>query len=705
MRYRKVKLGLIAVAAASAALPLLAQPASADYAPSSGDVVAVGSDTLQYMGDFLADGFPSGAVGYNSAGNLNKFVSFDATPDANARAAYGPNGLGPDTLAKSQTFRIDSTGTSTTATSSTVGDTHIAASDLGLSVSGDGIPSNSFVGTVTAGASFVLSSTSGTTTAIPAETTGTPTLTITGITPGQSCTPATGGSNNTGNDTANHADSPCLLNPTVVLRAGTQPVFRPNGSGAGFTALENDIAAGHTGGPGTTEVVNFARSSSQQGNGVVGNLVYDGVAIDSVSLGTDPLAIASNTTTNAVALSEAQLGKIYASNTTGTNPFGTTGCPKWTDVGGASGNTIIPIIPQVGSGTRSTFLGNIGNPTLGNCVETFEENDPTAMNQTSSPADAIEPMSGGRLNLFLGLNNTGASNGFGKYFLDPTCPLETLVSKCLTGSRTDSTGVTVTAGSSTIADTHVLAGDLGHAVTGNRSDAGASTTSGSSVVNDSHIAAGDLGALVTGTGIPTNSSCPCYVGTVTAGTSFVLSSSPTSTVAVNANATASGTKLTVSWIPPGSFVGTVNPGVSFVLSSTNTSTTAVNALSSNTSVIVSGSGVPTVNVAVKMWTTGTPSDGQALYNITRHLYIYFRDDDIGTTAPFGGNFPIQPGGSLDWVRALFYNPCSTGQTGCNTIGTTTYGPGGIPYFCKASTGGIDIQDAGVTPDCTFNQTS
>ena len=71
----------------------LATPSAfADYAPSKGDVVGVGSDTLQYMVDFLADGDAYGDTGYNQLGNKNKLVSFDATADANARLAYGVNG-------------------------------------------------------------------------------------------------------------------------------------------------------------------------------------------------------------------------------------------------------------------------------------------------------------------------------------------------------------------------------------------------------------------------------------------------------------------------------------------------------------------------------------------------------------------------------------------------------------------------------------
>ena len=71
--------------------------ARADYGPSTynsatsaGDVVCVGSDTVQVIGDFVADGNESGTgQGYNTTSNGKfKFISLDATADANVRVAY-----------------------------------------------------------------------------------------------------------------------------------------------------------------------------------------------------------------------------------------------------------------------------------------------------------------------------------------------------------------------------------------------------------------------------------------------------------------------------------------------------------------------------------------------------------------------------------------------------------------------------------------
>jgi PBP superfamily domain len=293
--------GLAVMLAGTAAVGLLAanQVAQADPAPTSSDIVGVGSDTLQYMLDYGADGDTQGNSGYN-AGKLARLISFDATPDANARAGY----LNGSTSAAQK-----------------------------------------------------------------------------------------------------------ALNPTIVLRAGKLPVQRPNGSGAGINALIADTGAVHQ--------INFVRSSSPlnatqisnaQGAANVGSL-------REIRLAHDFIHLATATTTNAVALSKQQLFQIYQC---------AAGFTHWNDagVGGTSGNTIIPIVPQLGSGTRKTFLTDLGfavdsagnaTPALGSCVKTYEENDPYALyvdgsgNQVANPyataaianADAIEPMSDGRLNMYL----------------------------------------------------------------------------------------------------------------------------------------------------------------------------------------------------------------------------------------------------------------------------------------------------------------
>jgi hypothetical protein len=467
MTKSKLRIGLIAVSGLAAVLPIFATAgtAYADYAPSSTDVVGVGSDTLQYLINFMADGDAYGFTGYNALGNKNKLVSFDATADANARSAYAVDG-------------------------------------------GNG-------------------------------------STINGV--GGYCTPGTGSKAGTANGAPYTGGTPCVLNPTVVLRAGTEPVQRPNGSGGGFTAIENDITAG-------TDNINFVRASS-----ALGTSTATSYKLDSVEVATDTLPIIeASSGSNAVPLSSGELNNIYNATTTTTNAYGGAGCVKWNQLPGNSAGSsdyIIPIIPQVNSGTRKFFLqqiqGTTGTPANpGNCAVVGEENDPTAianqagiiepMGETGTASDAIEPMSQGRLDLYQGITGAGTNEGFG-YFLDPSCPYETTAASCSSGG----------------------------------------------------------------------------------------------------------------------FVNSVAPAVKDL--------------------------------------SGTPGTG-LLFDPIRPLYVYFRDSDLSSTTTF------QPGTSLNWVHALFYNPCGIGESGCTTVGGVTYGPGGAPYIDGA--GATGLTDAGVTAvntESTFTQ--
>lgn len=326
------KLAVAAGAVGALALSLVtAVPASADYAPSAGDAVGVGSDTVQNIGDFVADGDHLGDAGYNGGASVNKVVNYDATSDLNVRLAYG-----------------------------TVGNTST------------------------------------------------------------NCTPGTGTVKGTGNQSATHADTLCQLNPTIVLRSGLRPVQRPNGSGSGANALRKDIDGG-------LKNIDYSRASSLQGSKFVAGTVAK------ITVASDPFAMLSATVTNmpAASLTITQLKNIYQANTTGLNGFGTTGCPTWGDVGvtgAAATQTIYAIYPQTGSGTYAFFSSattGIGITTLGNCAHGAEENDPEAIDAAGAQAvNAIEPISGARLNLFLGKDGNGAPNAGTvsfPYFVDPSC--------------------------------------------------------------------------------------------------------------------------------------------------------------------------------------------------------------------------------------------------------------------------------------------
>ena len=518
---KRLKLGLIATAAVSAAFPLLqTQSAYADYAPSKGDVVGVGSDTLQYIGDFLADGDAFADPGYNA--NLNKFrlISFDAIPDANARLAYGVNG-----------------GQSTQT----------------------------------------------------------------------ACTPGTGSTAGTGNATGTNAGVPCVLNPTIYLRAGTQAVLRPNGSGKGIGALEQDILAGNNLTSGAhQEIINFSRASAAQ----TPNAKY---GLDSIEVATDTLPIIAASATNApAALTTAQLATIYSASTPN--------CVHWNTNGitGTGSDQIIPVVPQVGSGTRSFFQSQLGISSFGNCAQVAEENDPEAIGQQATPADAIEPMSLGRLNLF----NSTATNG-SKYFLDPSCVYDANTTACGTGSITQNR-TTVDASENNVSIT-ALGGTLNVASSSGFSTTGSiqvETTIGNAILN--------------------------YTGTNTTSTPNTF------------------TGVTVASTGGGVTTGNLLTG---------------NQVAQSTNTYVANGLTPPVQVL-----TGTGT-----FNPTRPLYIYFRDSDIYSSAPF------QPGTTVNWLETLFYDPCLTGQTCVSgPAGANEYGPAGPPFIDQAA-GQQLLTDAGVTP--------
>ena len=66
----------------------------------------------------------------------------------------------------------------------------------------------------------------------------------------------------------------------------------------------------------------------------------------------------------------------------------------------------MPEIPPSGSSIYKTFIADLTTanggtaPTLAGDVKTVEQNDPTTVTGSSSPANAIVPFSSGRLNLF-----------------------------------------------------------------------------------------------------------------------------------------------------------------------------------------------------------------------------------------------------------------------------------------------------------------
>jgi ABC-type phosphate transport system substrate-binding protein len=211
----------------------------------------------------------------------------------------------------------------------------------------------------------------------------------------------------------NSTDADLLpLDGTAVLRAGTYPIQRPNGSSAGITAMLADTST-------ADPYLDFVRMSRAPASSEAQDAVNNGwQGLQVVTLGNENLRMAADLTTNAPAgLSLQQLIQIYECNDT-----------TWTQVGGTSTAAIIPAIPQTGSGTRSQFLSDLQAAnggtaiTLGSCVITVEENDPTGITGNTSPANVIVPFSGSRLNLWNGDSGDTTiqpSSGVG-YFHSPT---------------------------------------------------------------------------------------------------------------------------------------------------------------------------------------------------------------------------------------------------------------------------------------------
>lgn len=279
LRSNKVKAGAVGLAVAALTAGVAA-PAHADQQPRAKDAVGVGSDTVQYVANFVDDGTPAGDSGYNTANTARRVWSFDATADASGRTGYQRG--------------------STTA-----------------------------------------------------------------------------------------------LGNTIVVRAGTSPIARPNGSGAGITALLND----------SNHRIDFVRSSRLPKGAeqtTAASTAGFGAGIHVFQIATDGLDIAVSKTvaTNApAALSAQTLINIYKGTYL-----------KWGDIPGYSGaaptNTILPVLPQTGSGTRNDFLadlkaqnGNVDVPLTNPNIITSEEHDPTAISASTSPADTIAPFSTGRANL------------------------------------------------------------------------------------------------------------------------------------------------------------------------------------------------------------------------------------------------------------------------------------------------------------------
>jgi ABC-type phosphate transport system substrate-binding protein len=197
------------------------------------------------------------------------------------------------------------------------------------------------------------------------------------------------------------ANSGNLLAATSVMRAGTKPVIRPNGSSAGIRSLYQDPYKPGVAGNPNVQIARSSRLPTCAENTAASNAGFGGLHVYRHAV--DDLAMGAATTTNAPAgLTIQQVIKIYDGT------YLTWGAiPGYS--GPNAGNTIIPMIPQSGSGTRTSFTNDLQAANGGNPVPlsnpnllTVQESDFNSFVAGNS-ADRIAPFSGGRI----GLNNSG----------------------------------------------------------------------------------------------------------------------------------------------------------------------------------------------------------------------------------------------------------------------------------------------------------
>jgi ABC-type phosphate transport system substrate-binding protein len=175
----------------------------------------------------------------------------------------------------------------------------------------------------------------------------------------------------------------------IVTKSGCAKIPRPDGSGAGVTALttENGTTKG-------SPCIDFARSSSNRSTTSPpygkGGIAYVALGGDAVTYATQPGSAAPKS------LTVEQLNEIYTCAVT-----------NWKQVGGKNA-PIHAFLPQSSSGTRSFFLTAIGITSLtpGSCVSDgatkadpggrIEENEGVNTLLNTDKADVIFPYSVGK---------------------------------------------------------------------------------------------------------------------------------------------------------------------------------------------------------------------------------------------------------------------------------------------------------------------
>jgi ABC-type phosphate transport system substrate-binding protein len=201
------------------------------------------------------------------------------------------------------------------------------------------------------------------------------------------------------------------LNPTVVLRAGTSPVTRPNGGGVGINALlydgsTNQFAVDSTGNPTSTPAADWGPNDVKRIDySRSPNLVTDanqttartnlGTKLHTVKFATDQQVIATASTTHAPAhLSDAQLVNIYEG--------------KWRDW------RQVPGAPDADPNWYYTDLGPSGQSISAetSAADNFALSNVTFTTGSAEPIYAEAPQDGaGVLTIFLNELHTADTSG------------------------------------------------------------------------------------------------------------------------------------------------------------------------------------------------------------------------------------------------------------------------------------------------------
>jgi hypothetical protein len=446
--------------------------------------------------------------------------------------------------------RVDATGVTVTNGSDNVLDTHILASDQGRPVSSTvagAIPANTFVGTVTAGASFLLSSSPTSQVNVNAGAAAT-TVTVGCASPNATISAPTTAAQSTGatmtvtlsvtypNCTFNSQVAGAVL--TVVPGASTVPITcsKLQGGASFVMALVSSVAG---------VVTPFSVSADE-------SLIMNNSPALPPSQSSDPSGNMS-------------INLAVPAKTTGGNPPSTAADPD---------GTCPPTQFTVNQGlfTCAVAVANLSGVNFGNALLEYpgqlSPQTPTlALSQAGSSATTISATGNGwwgtgpassdiaASRIRIGCTGTPCTGGVTALTSNLKVSSAAYAITCsttlctgnfqptrLTGTFTIPTGATGTVAiDQPTREPAPCNPATQNCFGGNgpgRTDT-ATVTSGSATVLDSSIQASDVGDVVSGTGIPAGT----FVGTVTAGTSFLLSSSATSQV--NVNATASGTSVVI----------------------------------------------------------------------------------------------------------------------------------------------------------------